>query len=148
MRRELALPFLTQFQGRDRRLHVRPVFRESIEESRDEHVAGQAAERVEMNVHKTLPTPGSRRSQTPNIAFSPRRGHAISRRSRLGEGRRAEPASASYVVKAAALLRLKLTIDVACSINVRSDAPIIPTGSKEMLAGTSPRTVGQGRARA
>jgi hypothetical protein len=43
-----------------------------------------------------------------------------------GKGRRAEPARASYVVKAAALLRLKLTIDVACSINVRSDAPIIP----------------------
>jgi hypothetical protein len=39
MRRELALPFLAQFQGRDRRLHVRPVFRESVEESRDEHVA-------------------------------------------------------------------------------------------------------------
>ena len=75
------------------------------------------------------------RPQTPSIAFSPRRGHAISRRSRLREGRRAEPASASYVVKAAALLRLKLTIDVACSINVRSDAPIIPTGSRKCWRG-------------
>ena len=39
MGRELALPFLAKFQGRDRRLHARPVFRESVEESRDEHVA-------------------------------------------------------------------------------------------------------------
>ena len=39
MRRELALAFLPKFKGRDRRLHVRPVFRESVEESRDEHVA-------------------------------------------------------------------------------------------------------------
>jgi hypothetical protein len=39
MRRELALPFPAKLQGRDRRLHVRPVFRESVEESRDEHVA-------------------------------------------------------------------------------------------------------------
>jgi hypothetical protein len=38
-------------------------------------------------------------------------------------------------VKAAALLRLKLTIDVACSINVRSDAPIIPTGSRKCWRG-------------
>ena len=39
MQRELALPFPAKLQGRDRRLHVRPVFRESVEESRDEHVA-------------------------------------------------------------------------------------------------------------
>ena len=39
MRRELALPFFAKFQGRDRRLHVWPVFRESVEESRDKHVA-------------------------------------------------------------------------------------------------------------
>jgi hypothetical protein len=39
MGREVARPFLAKFQGCDRRLHVRPVFRESVEESRDEHVA-------------------------------------------------------------------------------------------------------------
>jgi hypothetical protein len=31
------------------------MFRESVEESRDEHVARQAAERVEMNVQKNSP---------------------------------------------------------------------------------------------
>ncbi len=39
MRRELALALLAEFQGRNRRLHMRPMFRESVEESRDEHVA-------------------------------------------------------------------------------------------------------------
>ena len=39
MRREPAFAFGAKLQGRDRRLHVRPVFRESVEESRDEHVA-------------------------------------------------------------------------------------------------------------
>ena len=57
MRRELALPFPAKLQGHNRRLHARPVFRESVEESRDEHVARQAAERVEMNVQKNSPTP-------------------------------------------------------------------------------------------
>jgi hypothetical protein len=39
MGRQLARPFFAKFQGCDRRLHVRPVFRESVEESRNEHVA-------------------------------------------------------------------------------------------------------------
>ncbi len=38
MRREPALPFFAEVQGRDRRLHVRPVFREGVEESRNEHI--------------------------------------------------------------------------------------------------------------
>ena len=39
MRRELAFRSSAKIQRGDRRLHVRPVFRESVEESRDEHVA-------------------------------------------------------------------------------------------------------------
>ena len=39
MRRKSALSLLTKFQGCNRRLHTRPMLRESVEESRDEHVA-------------------------------------------------------------------------------------------------------------
>jgi hypothetical protein len=68
MGRELARPFLAKFQGCDRRLHVRPVFRESVEESRDEHVARQAAEWVEMNVQKS--SPNFRRRPISNAKYS------------------------------------------------------------------------------
>ena len=103
-----------------------------------------------MNVQKTLPTPSGRPISNAKYSIQPQARAcdiaAVPAGRRVVVSERA--ASASYVVKAAALLRLKLTIDVACSINVRSDAPIIPTGSKEMLAATSPRTVGRNWAQA
>ena len=39
MRREPAFGFGAKVQGRDRRLDVRPIFGEGVEEGRDEHVA-------------------------------------------------------------------------------------------------------------
>jgi hypothetical protein len=49
---------------------MRPVFRERVEEGPNEHVTGQAAERIEMNIQIGLPDRAARRSQCANIAHS------------------------------------------------------------------------------
>ena len=60
MGRKLALGRLAKLQGRNRRLHPPPVFRESVKQSRHEHVARQAAERVKMNLQKSAPNSSRR----------------------------------------------------------------------------------------
>ena len=55
MGHEPAFGLGAKIERRDRLLDVRPVFGKGVKEGRDEHVAGQAAERIEMNVQKALP---------------------------------------------------------------------------------------------
>ena len=54
MGNEPAFRLRAKLQRRDRRLHRRPEFRKGVEKRGDEHVAGPAAERIEMNIQRTL----------------------------------------------------------------------------------------------
>jgi hypothetical protein len=58
------------------------VFRESVEESRDEHVACQTAERIEMNVQSS-PTPSGRPISNAKYSTQRQARACDSRRSQL-----------------------------------------------------------------
>ena len=94
MRHELAFRVRAEFERRDRRLHVRPVFRERVEKGRDEHVTGQAAERIEMNVQIGLPDSSGRPISSAKYSVIP--GPGMRYRGDPGWGGSvAEPASAA-----------------------------------------------------
>ena len=135
MRREPAFAFLPKFQGRDRRLHLRPMLRERRrgEPRRTYRLTSRPADRDECPKN----SPNSKRPPISTAEYSPSRLQRTSMRDGGRPGRRRPWLSLSERVGTRAcesrcILRLKLTIDVAA--RSMCGAMLSPHGYSETLS--------------